>query len=245
MGVALSCCLAALLSSVALAAPKVKGERSYQEHEKIVLRAQELTSTKAQCLWDVDGAADIVEAGDTLYVWAAPGTYRVKLTAVDFDTKKIERASFSFTVVGKTPPAPPGPGPTPPTPTPPAPGVGSRVLIVYESADLTKLPAAQLSVLYAKSVRDYLNSKCALGSDGKTREWRIWDRDVDATSEGKSWQALLARPRKSVPWLVIGTDAGNVAHEGALPATVADMLATLRRHMEASSMASSAKKRGG
>src|SRR5207249_8629180 len=51
-------------------------------------------------------------------------------------------------------PAPPGP--TPPGPTP-IPGDGLRVLIVYESAELSRYPKEQLSVLYGSAVRGYLD----------------------------------------------------------------------------------------
>lgn len=106
-------------------------------------------------------------------------------------------------VIGSVPPVPPDPGPTPvpPTPVPPTPNPapipvdGFRTLIIYESAELGKMPATQNSILYTKEVRDYLNSKTVKGADGKTGEWRIWDKDVDTSNESKLWQDAMKRAR--------------------------------------------------
>ena len=219
----------AALAFLALTAPlgwaqlRVKAEREYAPHRKIVLQAADVTSAKAQFLWDVDGDADTVEAGGTLYVWAAPGTYKVRLTAIDFDAKKVERATFSFTVTGKVAP---GPGPKPDDPPDVKPAGALRVLVVYESADASRLPSSQQSVLYGKTFRDALDARTPLGPDGKAREWRIYDADVDLSGEAKAWRDLMARPRTALPWLVLSYDSG-VAFEGPLPKTVAEAVALL------------------
>lgn len=106
----LACCLLLALAAPLWAA-KVKGEKLYAPYDKIVLVAADVTSPDAQYLWDVTGDVQTVEAGDTIYIWAAPGRYAVTLTAVDFVKKKIERAKFSFTVGDPPPPPPPPPGP--------------------------------------------------------------------------------------------------------------------------------------
>lgn len=137
-------------------------------------------------------------------------------------------------VIGGVPPVPPDPGPNPPVPPvpPPSPAPipvdGFRALIVYESAELGKMPATQTNILYTKEIRDYLNSKTVKGTDGKTGEWRIWDKDVDTTNETKLWQDVMKRPRTAVPWLVIST--GKDGFEGPLPATVADTLTLLKKY---------------
>jgi hypothetical protein len=134
-----------------------------------------------------------------------------------------------------------GPDPKPPDPVPPDPPgpddapikePGFRVLIVYESAELTKMPSAQQSVLYAKSVRDYLNAKCVVGPDGKTREWRIWDADVDTSAESKIWQGAMKRPRKSLPWVLISN--GKTGFEGALPADTTKAMELFKKYAETS-----------
>src|SRR5215217_4898738 len=85
---------------------KVKGDRSYRPYEKIALVADDVPKG-AQILWDVDGDAQTEERDNVLYVWAKPGTYRVTMTAIDFDSKKVTRAKYTFTVQPDVPPTPP------------------------------------------------------------------------------------------------------------------------------------------
>jgi hypothetical protein len=136
------------LPAPAAAQAKVRGESVYKPYQKIVLKAADVTSAKASFLWDVDGDADFVEAGDTLYVWAPPGAYRVRLTAVDFESKKVERARFAFKVEGDVPPSPPGPGPGPgpkPEPTDPL----TKELAALYAADTTAGKAGKAAFLAA------------------------------------------------------------------------------------------------
>jgi hypothetical protein len=136
------------------------------------------------------------------------------------------------TVEGPQPTPGPTPGPTPPGPPPgPAPGpvANLRVLVVYDTATVTKLPAGQQSVLYAKAVRDALDAATPAGADGKTHAWRMWDAGTDASGEGGDWAALLKRPHTALPWVIFAGDAG-VAYEGPLPATVPDMLALIQKY---------------
>ncbi len=127
------------------------------------------------------------------------------------------------------PPVPPGPDPPGPKPDPaPIPVAGLRVLIVFETAEATKMPAAQQSILYGKAMRDYLNSVCVMGPDGKTKEFRIYDKDVVLSGESKLWQDVMKRPRASVPWLVV-SNYGKGGFEIPLPATVAEAMAIIKR----------------
>lgn len=162
------------------------------------------------------------------------GTYRIAVYTADKDGPS--EPSYCVVVVGDpAPPGPdpgPGPGPNPPGPVP-IPAAGLRVLVVYDAAELSKLTAGQQSAIYAKSVRDYLNSKCVVGDDGKTKEWRMWDKGVDATSESKVWQEALKRSRTSVPWVVISN--GKTGYEGPLPDSADKMLELLKKYGEASS----------
>lgn len=129
----------------------------------------------------------------------------------------------------KPPPDPPGPQPGPaPIPLP-----GFRALIVYETADLAKLTKDQTAILYAVgpgSVREYLQAKCVAGSDGTTKEYRVWDQNTVVTAAAKHWQDVMARPRASVPWLVVSN--GVKGFEGPLPPTPADTLKILKQYGE-------------
>jgi hypothetical protein len=216
-----------LLACSALAAPRIKGEVRYEPFAKIVLKASDVSSAKAQFLWDVDGNADYVDAGETLYVWAAPGKYRVTLTAVDFDAKKVERAKFSFQV-GDVPPTPtPGPGPRPPDPPGPAPGPapidapGLRVLIVFESAERAKMPPAQDAILSSTTFRSFLNSVCADDPQtGTKKAWWMLDKDADVSGLAAPWQAAMKRPRAALPWIIVSNKDRGTGFEGPLPADV-------------------------
>lgn len=150
----------------------------------------------------------------------APCEAHVVAIAAEADRAAV--AQCTVTVGEPTPPIPP----VPPGPTP-IPTEGLHVLVVYETADLSTLPRAQMQVLTSGAVRDYLNQKCVKGPDGKTAEWRIWDKDVDAKNESKFWQDVMARKRDKLPWLYVSN--GKAVYEGPLPGTIDETLALLRK----------------
>jgi len=138
--------------------------------------------------------------------------------------------SWGLTPIPLPPPTPgPTPGPTPP-PVPPAPPEpvdpppialpGLRVLMVYESSDLSKMPKEQLNVLYDTGLRDYLSQTCVKDTRGQTPEWRVYDKDAILGDDEEPWKSVIKRPRAAVPWIVISN--GTSGFEGPLPATVAD-----------------------
>ena len=138
--------------------------------------------------------------------------------------------TITFTDPDAPTPVPPGPTPpippTPPTPPAPIADAGFRVLMVYD--DTKAMPQDQTDVLRSTTLRSYLNSKCAVGSDGKTKEWRIWDQSTNSSLDTPLWDAAFKRPRKSLPWILIST--GKTGFEGPLPATVDDTLALLKQY---------------
>lgn len=173
---------------------------------------------------------DLLKDTKTAVVTAVkPGKYRLQaVTALADEPSDIIE---TVVVVGNpTPPTPPTP-PKPPEPTPspaPIPVEGFRVLMIYESADLSKLPIAQQSVLFSRPLRDYLNSKCVMGPDNKTKEWRIYDKDTDVTGESKLWQDAMKRERKSLPWVIIST--GKSGYEGPMPENTEKTLELLKKY---------------
>jgi hypothetical protein len=220
------------------------------------LAAEGADPKAAAYIWDVadEDRADVEEVvGGKLYFTGPAGTYKVKLRLITITNgaPKVDTARATVVIGDPPPPVPPGPtppgptppGPTPPGPTPPGPNpptppapipeAGLRVLIVYESAELSKLPPAQTNCLYAKNVRDFLNANCATGADGKTREWRIWDKDVDAAQESAVWQSAMKRPRASVPWVLVSN--GKTGYEGPLPADPEALLTLLKKYTTAGS----------
>lgn len=129
-------------------------------------------------------------------------------------------------------PVPPPPIPIPipvppPTPTPPAPipAAGLRVLMVY---DQKKLTPALTDILFSKDIADYLNAKCAVGADGKTREWRVWPKTVDVKNETAVWKNAFNRPRAADDWIIISD--GKTGFEGPIPLVEADVLTLLKKY---------------
>lgn len=183
-------------------------------------------------------AAERGEGGWLLFT-GAPGKYRVEAVAGKTDKDGnllLDEADHLVTIKGKSEPLPPvppgpGPGPKPPDPAPsddaPIKAPGFRVLIVYESADLPKLPPKKLSALYSRPVRDYLAASCAKDADNPQGAYRVWDKDVDATAESKPWQDALKRPRTSLPWVVVSN--GRTGWEGPLPDGADELLAVLKK----------------
>ena len=116
------------------------------------------------------------------------------------------------------------PGPSP------IPLAGFRVLFISESedsSDFSAMPAAQRDIFYSPEIREYLNTHCVKGPDGKTADWRVIDPDASFSSEEQRWKDAAQRPRKNIPWLIIST--GKTGFEGPLPANVEDTLKLLKK----------------
>lgn len=224
------------LLSLGAAPLKIVGPTQVDAY-KLVELTPDGDTTGAALIWDVDreDVADIREYGNRLVFTGPSGTYKVKLRVVKFDGKSVIAETTRLTVVIGSPtpippPVPPIP-PDPPGPTPgpvPIPDIGFRAMIVYESADATKMTKGQLSAMYSNSVRQYLRDKTVKGPDGKTGEWRMWDKDVDATGESKLWQDVMKRPRQSLPWIIISN--GKAGFEGPLPDGIQPTLDLLKKY---------------
>jgi hypothetical protein len=174
-----------------------------------------LTEVPLAALFGEDWAKS---AKGRVFTAETPGRYRVVAYCAKGDV--ASPAAVCTVVVGESP--------APPAPSPPLPGDGLRVLIVYETAELSKLPAGQATVLYSGEVRGYLDTHCTKGPDGKTAEWRIWDQNVPTGGEAKFWQDAMARKRDRLPWLVVAN--GKASFEGPLPATVGETLNLLKQY---------------
>jgi hypothetical protein len=126
-----------------------------------------------------------------------------------------------------TPDVVPGPTPVDPDTDPvpvPVETRGLRVLFVYESS--AAITPEQQNVLYSTEVRAWLNENCAT-ADGQA-EWRCWDKDTDATSEGELWQAVwtYAKPKLGpLPCVLILRDTSGKIHD--LP-TEAELMRLLK-----------------
>jgi hypothetical protein len=127
---------------------------------------------------------------------------------------------------GPAPIDPPAPKPVdPPAPAAPIAGPGFKALIVYDARDAKSLTAAQYATIFGQATRDYLDAKTPLGDDGKTHEWRMFPDGTAVTTDSKAWRDAMARPRQSLPWLIVSD--GKTGYEGPLPLTETDITAKL------------------
>lgn len=106
---------------------------------------------------------------------------------------------------------------------------GFRVLIVYENTETHKLPKEQVSIFTSTILRAWLIEHCAKDADG-TPDYQIFDQHTDLQYESEIWQDTMARPRESLPWLVVGN--GSKGYEGPLPATIPETIVILERFVE-------------
>jgi hypothetical protein len=104
------------------------------------------------------------------------------------------------------------------------------VLIVEETANRSTLPPAQLAILFDQRVHELLNSKCVQDTEIGRKAWNIWDADEKLEKAPKLWQDAMKRPRKSVPWIMIGN--GKTGYEGPLPENVDKTLELIKKYAE-------------
>lgn len=172
------------------------------------------------------------EIGHKVIVVAPPGTYTARLTAVgpsgnDKVPFAIKKASKAFTIGDAPDPQPVDPDNPDDKKPAPIPDAGFRVLIVYESSDMTKLPLEQQIILAGADVRDFLDKNCI--SEGKQAAYRIYDPDVDLTNDLPVWKTAMARPRKEIPWVIISN--GKTGFEGPLPKTPTAFLELAKKYL--------------
>lgn len=217
------CLLWAIIACSSLALG-VKSEKVYAPYQKIVLKAADYKkSEKASFLWVVSEGAEKEAVGDTLYVWAPPGKYKVTLTYIDFKAEIAEQTEITFTVGdGPTPkpPEPKPPEPKPPEPKPPTPVKSPNVLILFEEQKVKDLTAAQRSMLYGKTFHVALDARTVTG-EGMQHEWRIYDQDVNLSGVHPKWEAVRKRAKEkedfTIPWLIVfDGDTGNDLYSGPL-----------------------------
>lgn len=225
------------LASLCWSALVIEGDLKVKPY-KIVRLSVKGQDSKAAIVWDVDkeDVVDLEEVNGKLLMVAPPGIYKIKCRAIKLDKDgktSVETARVTVTIEGDTP-KPPDPGPTPdpsPTPTPaPIPVAGFRVLILYESADLTKLPKDQHNALYSKTVQDFMTLACV--KENGVAAWNIWDHDVDTSKAAKHWQDAVKRAKShkdyKTPWIMISD--GKTGFEGPFPKNIDDTMTLLKKY---------------
>lgn len=102
---------------------------------------------------------------------------------------------------------------------------GLHVLIVEESADRMELPSKQRAILTSQVVREWLDENCTRDVF-KQPAYRLYDPDIDMEGDAAVYRELMARKRKSLPWLY-AVGGGGREYDGPLPETVEDLLEVL------------------
>jgi len=104
--------------------------------------------------------------------------------------------------------------------------LGNRCLIVYESADVAKMPATQQVIITGSRLRKYLDMACI--KDG----WRIIDADTEFTGgDDVIWIEAMRLPRDGGPWLICST--GKKGFSGPLPGDIDSVIDLLATYFEA------------
>jgi hypothetical protein len=125
--------------------------------------------------------------------------------------------------------------PSPPVPTPVEPPVVGKlwVVIVKDGAHLSQLPSSQIQALLSASVRDYCAAHCLKGTDGKTPEFKVYDKDTDVSQQSPAIQKAfktavedLTKSGTTSPWLAVSN--GKTGYSGPLPLTEAALLEKLK-----------------
>lgn len=163
-----------------------------------------------------------------VYTVTKQGTHTIKAIVLAQNPLSWDETVFTITV-GKPGPTP---EPEPPTPNPPTPGEapiegeGFRVLFIAETGE--QLPPAVEDSFYSKLITDYLNANCI--KVGDQPEFRRFDPDTQFTDPQHRFAKAMARPRTSLPWLIISN--GKSGYEGPFPTTVEATLALLKQYKE-------------
>lgn len=96
---------------------------------------------------------------------------------------------------------------------------GLHVLIVEEKEDRATVPAGQQSVLKSSLISQHVINE-------KKAEFRQYDDDPTITEE--PWKSAMARPRNSLPWIIV-SNPGKGGFEGPLPGSIDETLALIGR----------------
>ena len=101
---------------------------------------------------------------------------------------------------------------------------GLHVLVVYDSSKTNTLEPKQLSALNSNRVPAYVTSK-----NGK---FNRFDTKVEQTNMDPIWKAALARPRASLPWVIVSNAPNKGGIEAPLPNTDEEFLSLVKKYGE-------------
>lgn len=200
------------------------GTPSKKESEPVIKEGQEvgIVFVKVGRPWEQvaikvrSTTADFINPLPGVYATTSPGTHSVNVSVLSV-VPPILWDDVTVTVVvgtGPNPPPTPEPGPTPTPPRPdgaPIEGEGFRVLFIAETGE--EMTKDIQEAFYSPDVLSFLNSVCIKVND--TPDFRRVDPDTQFTDPNHRFAKALARPRTSLPWIIISN--GTTGYEGPFP----------------------------
>lgn len=187
----------------------------------------------SECEITVTGGSPMPPPDDPPTPPEDPAAAMSKLTKAIADLGKMVAASSASTdaklakmearIAALEAPRPPPPDPKPVDPAP-IPLPGFRVLIVYDPATLTD---SQKTIVYGKKFRDYLQAKCVVGADGKTKDFWIIQAGLDVSAAPKWIGDAIQRHPGQRSFMVVSD--GKTGYDGVLPTSVDEALPVLQK----------------
>lgn len=171
--------------------------------------------------------AEAAKVSDSIYVVSKPGKHVLQVNVISDNPLQWDDQTVTV-IVGNPEPEPLPPPDPEPTPDPhpgvaPIDGPGFRVLFVSETGE--PMPADIEDAFFSKEITDYLNANC-VKVDGQP-DFRRVDPDTKFTDPNHRFAKALARPRASLPWLIISN--GTTGYEGPFPGGKDATLALLKK----------------
>lgn len=95
-----------------------------------------------------------------------------------------------------------------------------RVLVIYESAEMAKLPASQIDVISGPKLRGWCQDH--------GWEFKSWDEEIPILQADEAWQRALNVERTDTPWMVFSN--GQSGDSVPLPMSADDAIAKVQEH---------------
>ena len=157
---------------------------------------------------------------------ASKGVVELIVIPVGF-ANESEILRVSLNVNGPIKPPPPGPDKD----EAPIAGEGFKVMIFYDANKA--MTESQHSTIFGVPLRKYLDTKCATGPDGSTKEYRILDPKTDTTHLSPALKDSFKLVKENaLPMIVISQrkDGKGTGFIGPLPSTADEINALIKKY---------------
>lgn len=204
------------------------------QHELAIAALQQAEAQEPVARWKRFREALAVKVGPIVSpILSAAGAVLTKFGPIAGAVLLTLALTGNLMIPGCPGPTPPGPTPTPvppvppvpPTPPAPIPLAGFRVLVVYDASTLAD---SQQGIVFGRAVRDYLNAKCAVGPDNKTKDYWILQAGTDVSAAPQWVQDAFQRHPGQKTWMAVSD--GKTGYDGVLPGNVADAMAIFTKY---------------